>query len=111
MNSTETATKEYKVVNGTSHDIRTPDRVIQILENARISRNRLVIHYGDTNTGKAWGDKETGYIGRSTGDNKIPLVVHNSRSFGGGGLLDYCIVRIETSRGKTCLYNHPLYNA
>ena len=72
---------------------------------------RLCIHYGDVVTGKAWGDIETGRIGRSGGSIKIPLVIHNRRAMGGGALLDHCIVKIETAAGKLPVYVHPTYKA
>jgi hypothetical protein len=36
----------------------------------------------------------TGTLGRSTGTNKVPLLLHNSRSMGGGALMDHRIVRL-----------------
>lgn len=35
------------------------------------------------------------YVGRSTGNKKIPLEIMNNRSIGGGVLLTHCIKRIE----------------
>ena len=49
-----------------------------------------------------------GYIGCSTGDIKIPLLVNNVRSRGGPGLLDNCIVGIM-DRPKHFLYQHPAF--
>src|SRR5687768_7388918 len=74
------------------------DRVIQILEEARIERTRLRVYYGDILTGEDWDEiyGVTGYIGMSTGEEPIPLLVYNSRSYGGGALLDDAIVKIET---------------
>ena len=61
--------KQYKQVNGTSYDIRTPDEVVAVVEQARLSRTRLHISLGDIETGKDWlEDFEThGYVGRSMG--------------------------------------------
>lgn len=107
--------KTYKIVNGTSFDERTPEEVIRVLENARQSHQRLHISLGETDDergrlGQDWLD-ENGYgrIGRSTGSIKIPLIVHNSRSLGGPGLLDHCIVRIRTSNGRV-LWRHEKYH-
>lgn len=99
------------VVNGTTYGGQTPKAVIDILELHRGAREaRLRLTYGDPDTGQAWdGEPDTGYIGRSTGTVKIPLVIHNSRSIGGGGVLDHCIVRIETAAGKHVLWQHPKY--
>lgn len=81
--------KKYLVVNGTSYDERTPADVIRVLENARANRNRLHISLGETagsNIGLDWLDEfeSYGYIGRSMGPIKVPLLVANSRSLGGG---------------------------
>lgn len=107
--------KNYRVVNGTSYDERTPPEVVRVLESARLNRTRLHISLGETGDergrlGQDWLD-ENGYgrIGRSTGSIKIPLLIHNRRSLGGPGLLDHCIVRICTSNGRV-LWQHEKYN-
>ena len=76
--------KKYKVVNGTYYDERTNDRVIDTLENCRRNNTRIVLDYGDTKTGKSWGDRYgiTGRIGRSIGPIKIPILLYNRRSMG-----------------------------
>jgi len=105
-------TKQYKVVNGTSYNARTNPIVVQILENARLSHRRLRLFYGDRQTGKDWNEQFDvfGYVGRSTGSVKIPLLIHNKRSMGGGSILDHSIVKITDSRGKVILWQHPLYH-
>lgn len=97
----------YKVYNGTSYHEETPDRLVLLLESLKESRTRIVVDYGDTKTGRSWGDTHEieGYIGRSTGESKIPLLVFNSRSIGGGALLDHCILTVKTSKGKQLLYS------
>lgn len=104
--------KEYKTINGTSYDVRTPDEVVAILENARQTRTRLHVSLGDSESGRDWLEENMvhGFIGRSTGSIKIPLLVHNRRSLGGPGLLDHCIVRIRTSSGGRILWQHPGYH-
>ena len=94
----------YKVYQGTAYHVETPDVVVSILDRALKSHHtiRLRIHYGDPKTGRAWDNKpETGSIGRSTGSIKIPLLIKTTRSLGGGGLLDNCIIKIEQKIGKT----------
>ncbi len=103
------------LVNGTSYDERTPDAVIRVLENARLNRTRLHISLGHTDGPKAgldWLEEfEThGYVGRSMGPVKVPLLVANRRSTGGGAILDHCIVRIRLSAGGQVLYRHPAYH-
>lgn len=107
---TAVADKQYKVVNGTSYDARTPDEVIRVLENARQSGKRVRVFYGDTATGRDWMEENDvmGTIGRSTGTNKIPLLIANARSMGGGAILDHCIVRITID--KKDVYRHPSYH-
>jgi hypothetical protein len=78
-------------------------------------RRRIRIWYGDTKTGRAWNDEHDimGYIGRSTGNtesDKIPLLVANKRSLGGGGLLDHCIIRIDDIKAKKTLYKHEKFH-
>lgn len=107
--------KNYKVINGTSYDERTPDQIIRVMESARANRTRLHISLGETsgpNIGRDWLDEfETyGYVGRSTGPIKVPLIVANTRSLGGGPILDHCIVRIRLSVGGQVLYQHPSYH-
>ena len=101
-----------KTINGTTYHEETPDAVIHVLENARQSRTRLHISLGDQETGKDWLEEfEThGYVGRSMGPVKVPLMIANCRSLGGGSILDHCIVRIRESAGGRVLYQHPQYH-
>ena len=104
--------KTYKTINGTSYDTRTSLEVIQVLESSRTNRRRLHISLGDQETGKDWLEEfEThGYVGRSMGPVKVPLLIANRRSLGGGAIFDHCIVRIRESAGGRVLYQHPTYN-
>jgi len=103
---------KYHEVNGTFYHEETPQEVIAILETNRIQfprKNRIALHYGDTKTGRPWGDVEEGYIGRSTGSIKIPLIINNRRSMGGSGILDHCILRIRiTKYPYTILYERKV---
>lgn len=104
--------KTYKHINGTSYHNETPDEVIRVLESARQNRTRLHISLGDTASGRDWLEEfEThGYVGRSMGPVKVPLLVANTRSLGGGSILAHCIVRIRTSAGGRVLWQHPDYH-
>ena len=104
--------KEYKIVNGTSYDALTSNEVIRVLEKARQNRTRLHISLGDQETGRDWleGFESYGYVGRSMGPVKVPLMIANRRSLGGGAILDHCIVRIRESVGGRVLFQNPKYH-
>ena len=89
-----------KTVNGASYKDTTDDEVIRILETCRISKKRVRLFYGKD--GKSWNEEDDtiGSVGRSTGKNKIPLLIKSIRSMGGGSILDDCIYRIDTKDGK-----------
>ena len=103
---------EYKVINGTSYHAKTSMDLINVLERVRANRTRILVIYGDTETGstKGWEPcaANRGRIGRSTG-NHIPLLVKTSRSYGGEALLDDCIVQVRESPGGRILWSHPKY--
>lgn len=101
---------KYKQVNGTFYHVETNDEVIRVLENCRESRTRIVLDYGDTKTGNSWNEvyDVTGRVGRSGGVVKIPILVHNSRSMGGGAIFDHCIIGIKESKGGRVMYAHEL---
>lgn len=100
---------KYKVVNGISYQENTPDAVIRVLENAMRTNKRIRIFYGDTETGRDWMEiyDTIGTIGRSCGQNKIPLLIKNNRSHGGGAILTDCIVKITID--KKVVYQNPKY--
>ena len=109
---TLTGMKTYRIESGTSYDPRTPDEVIRVLESARQNRTRLHISLGDTTTGLDWLEEfeSQGIVSRSMGPVKVPLLVANRRSLGGGTILTHCVVRIRTSSGGRVLYQHPQYH-
>lgn len=105
---------KYKVhPSGTAYHVQTPDSLVTILEKLRETKTRIRIHYGDTVTGRDWEERSgiQGTIGRSTGSIKIPLMIYNCRSMGGGAILDHCIVKVTNSKHKSLVYyKHPTYH-
>ena len=83
-------------INGTTFHDETPAAVAEALERARGTGERVRFWLGDPETGKDWGDENdvTGLVGRSTWKVKIPLLLANKRSMGGGAILTRHIVRL-----------------
>ena len=107
--------KVYKVSeSGTYYSNETPDGVIRVLESLRGTSQRVKIYLGDRETGRDWmeEDSKIGKIGRSSGQIKIPILLSNVQSTGGGSILDDCIVKIVTSPSSSVrvLYQHPRYH-
>lgn len=93
--------KAYRVTNtGTWYHQDTPDAVIEALESARINHTRILLDLGDTTTGESWHEEHdiTGYVSRSMGPIKIPILLYNAQSLGGGGILTHCILSIRTTK-------------
>ena len=102
--------KTYNVMENMWFNTNTPIKVMETLVDANKHYRRIRVFYGDVNTGKDWCETfdTIGYIGKSTGQIKIPLLVKNSNSCGGGAVLDGCIVKITID--KHIVYRHPTYH-
>ena len=112
MQTTTTKERETKVMYGMTYDKETSHEVVEAIQKAYSNGLRIRLHYGDTKTGKDWMDEYDvrGTIGKSTGQNPIPLLIQTTRSAGGGAILDSCIVRmvsIDKRNKGTILYQHP----
>ena len=96
---------------GTYFEPGTPEAVKRILESFRQSGRKLRLFLGDTTTGRDWLSEQDvlGYIGRSGGALKVPLLLDRSYSSGGGALLTANIVRIVSTDSRRDVYRHPLY--
>ena len=94
---------------GTFYRDTVPRAVIDALESARMSGARVRLFIGNMKTGECWGDEYdvVGCIGRSMGPIKVPILLHNSNSHGGGAILCDCIVRLMVN-GRDA-YRHPGY--
>lgn len=92
-------------------DQETPVEVRRVLERYRKSRDLLRIFYGNTETGRDWMEENEmkGFVGRSTGIFKVPLMVEEGEP-GGTAMLDHCIVRMQDGMTGRELYRHPSYH-
>lgn len=102
--------RNEKEFNGLYFAENTPIDVCRAITS--ISRDtRVRIWYGHEN-GKSWNEENdiTGYIGRSTGIEKIPLLINNSRSMGGCAILCNAIVKIVETGTNRILYQHPEFS-
>jgi hypothetical protein len=101
-----------KMCDGITYHKKTSDEMVWILQTLRVNQTRVRFHWGDTETGKDWGDVNyvTGTIGNSMGPVKIPILIYSRRSTGGGGLLTHCIVKITATQGGRVIYQHPKYH-
>jgi hypothetical protein len=106
-------TIHYRRHEGIYFHAQTLLAVVQALTTARQARTRIRIRLGDATTGRDWHEEfdVEGYVGNSTGPLKVPLLIHNRRSLGGGAILDHCIVRIIETRTGFVMYSHPAYRA
>jgi hypothetical protein len=84
----------------------TPNELCNVIDSLFNKRERVVIDYGNTATKESWNEVHDikGRIGRSTGVVKIPLLVYNSRSYGGGALSDNSILSIKSTKGGDLIY-------
>ena len=85
---------------------KMPDSLINVLMTCHRNNVRVILDYGNMETGESWEDtyETTGYIGKSTGAYPMPLLVYNKRSLGGGGLVS-SIISVKTSKGKRLLWS------
>lgn len=105
---------DYKKTDkGTFYHKQTPDEVINILDTYLHRGQRLKLYYGDNKTGRDWNEAHdtTGTIGLSTGQIKVPLLLANVRSSGGGAILDHCVIKIKDVKTGHVLYQHEKYQA
>lgn len=104
---------EVGMLLGDKHNLVIFDNVseelINIILRAYKYKFRIRVFYGDIHTGKSWNEEYDvmGTIGRTTGNIKIPILVHNKRSWGGGALLLSSVIRIDDIEEKRTLWKLP----
>lgn len=90
----------------------TSQKIMSIVYNNQGRENRLRFWYGDKETGKSWNEENDvcGYISRSAGTKKIPLLINNRNSSGGGALMTDSIVKIVETKTGRVLYQHDTFS-
>jgi hypothetical protein len=73
---------------------------------------RIRLWYGSPETGRDWCEEHdvVGYVSRTTGSIKVPVLIYNDRSLGGPAITCENIVRIDWCDG-TPLYRHPNFQS
>ena len=79
----------YRNVEGTFFHAQTPYEVVLALRAAAHGSRRIRLFYGDPETGLDWNEEHDviGFLGRSIGPIKVPLLLKSWRSDGGPALL------------------------
>lgn len=98
---------KYKEIDGTYYHKTASPEVIKCIEQARKANAKIAIDYGDQNTGETWGDTEEGYIGRSIGPIKVPIIKTTKKSLDGFAISDNCVVRIKNCKDESIIWQHP----
>ena len=97
--------KAIKLKSGELEEYPVDDNLINSILHCYNSRYRVRIWYCGDN-GIAWEEEfdVTGRIGRSNGNFKIPILIHDSRSYGGGAILTGRIGRIDIIDSRYTIY-------
>lgn len=115
---------EVSEPSGTYYPEGTPRPIVEALEAARVSGKRVRVFMGDTERprfrevhhrdpipGADWLDENgvSGYVGRTTGAVKSPILLPTRSSMGGGIIGADAIVRLLVDGRE--VYRHPGYAA
>jgi len=80
--------------------IKTAKKIVELYD----TKTRIIFDYGDIENNKSWGESYdiSGKIGMTKGayNLRYPILLHNSRSTGGGTILTHCVISIKESKGK-----------
>jgi hypothetical protein len=103
--------------NGTTFPDGTPEALVAVLENARLAHRRVRIHYGDLATGRDWLEEHDveGYVTRTCGPIKAPMLLYSGRSIGGSTILLANVLKITApglerrNRRRVLLWQAPYY--
>lgn len=102
---------KYFEKNGTSFSINTNNNCANILNELILTKKRVRLFYGEQHIGEDWCERfdTIGYIGRSNGKIKIPILLSRKDSSGGFPILTDCILKIVETRTNKILYLNKKY--
>jgi hypothetical protein len=91
---------------------KTPEKLMEIINNLFKNQHRFRVWYGDLKTGKSWDEENDtiGTVGISTGEIRIALLIKTNRSRGGSALNDDVIVKLLDLETMEVLYLHPAFH-
>lgn len=101
--------REIQEPSGTYYREGTPRAVISALEIQRVAGNRVRFFLGDPETGAQWHEENevSGYVGRTTGEIKMAILLETKNSSGGGIIMTDNILRLLVDGRE--VYRHPKY--
>lgn len=87
-------------------------KLVSIILQYRNSKERLRLFYGDIHTGRSWNEEYnvTGSIGRTCGNFKVPVLLNNSRSYGGEAISIGSLIRIDEISTHQTLWQVPNFH-
>jgi hypothetical protein len=93
-------------------DPGTPPSVVAHLEYARLHHRKLRLFFGDQTAGRCWLEENdvTGFIGRSMGPVRVPILLALRSSRGGGAIMTRCIIRLIEANGQRELWRHQNFH-
>jgi hypothetical protein len=82
------------------------------LEYARLHHKKLRLFFGDQTAGRCWLEENDliGFIGRSMGPVRVPILLALRSSRGGGAILTKCIIRLIEANGRRELWRHQNFH-
>ena len=104
------AWRQSTMSNHTYFEPNTASKVANILEHYRKERKPIRLFLGNTETGQDWYEENdvVGYVGRSCGTKKVPLLIDPGEN-GGTAILCSSIVKLMDVQGNDVLWTHPKY--
>ena len=105
----EETESKYIQHEGTSYDKDTDPEVMRIFSKYMHAGIRIRIFLGYKETGIEWNEEcdTMGYVGRSSGKYKVPILLKTGLSSGGGAVLTAHILKITLDGIE--IYKHPNY--